>query len=138
MVENMYEIKNQIIQRVQADINERGVENMDVVEVGKMIDMVKDLAEAEKSCWESEYYRSVTEAMRESQMDYGSSSGYGSQGFGYSRGRMGWQNQYGSGQNGRRGYNQAGYMPQEEMFANMKPEEKMRLAERLMQQDGSM
>ena len=35
--------------------------------------MVKDLAEAEKSCWEAEYYRSVAEAME-------GGSGYGMNG----------------------------------------------------------
>jgi len=31
--------------------------------MGELIDMVKDLAEAEESCWEASYYRTVTEGM---------------------------------------------------------------------------
>ena len=95
MVEKIYDIKNQILQRVDKDIQERGVDRMDVKEIGEMVDMVKDLAEAEKSCWEAQYYRSVTEAMSGnasgySQMGGGSRQGYSSQmRQGYQQGSMG-------------------------------------------------
>ena len=94
MVSKIYEIKNKIIEQVEQQMRERP----DRVD-GAMIDAIKDLAEAEKACWEAEYYRSVTEAM-------GGGSGYSSGG-GSSRGgsSSGWQNQYGSGRSGgRRGY----------------------------------
>lgn len=111
MVDRIYDIKNQVIDRIDRDIQERGVERMDVTEVGKMVDMVKDLAEAEKACWEAEYYRSVTEAM-EGQSGYSAPmagySGRGGYDGGSSGGRSGWQNQYGRGRGGsggsRRGY----------------------------------
>lgn len=44
-------------------IDERGIERADLTETGKLVDQIKDLAEAEKSCWEAEYYMSVTDAM---------------------------------------------------------------------------
>lgn len=44
-----------------------GLDGVDTMELGQAIDMVKDLAEAEKYCHEADYYRSVHEAME----DYG-------------------------------------------------------------------
>ena len=81
-----------------------------------MIDMVKDLAEAEKSCWEAQYYRSISEAM------------YGKQGYqsGY---QSGYQDQSRQGYNqvtARQGYGSMGHMDivdqLESEFKNMPPE----------------
>ena len=85
MVENIYELKNKIIKQVEKETAD--MQRMDVKEVGELVDMVKDLAEAEKSCWEASYYRKVTESMGQgsgysgSSMGggTGSSAGYGSQ-----------------------------------------------------------
>lgn len=145
MVDKIYEIKNQLLERITRDISERGIERLD----GSMVDMVKDLAEAEKSCWEAEYYRSVAEAMERE----GGSSGYmgyggpgGGSGSGGSDGRSGWQNQYGSGRNrgGRRGYDGMSYYhdPMESVRAYMRganPQEQERIrAEMRSMADGSM
>lgn len=59
MVEAIYELKNMLLEEMQREAQERGIERLDK----ERVDMVKDLAEAEKSCWEAEYYRSVSEAM---------------------------------------------------------------------------
>lgn len=59
MVGKIYEIKNKLIDRIEQDIQQRGIDRVDP----QMVDMVKDLAEAEKSCMEAEYYSSVTDAM---------------------------------------------------------------------------
>lgn len=148
MVDKIYEIKNQLLERITRDISERGIERLD----GAMVDMVKDLAEAEKSCWEAEYYRSVAEAMEREggssgYMGYGGSGGgSGSGGSGGSGGRSGWQNQYGSGRNrgGRRGYDGASYYhdPMESVRAYMQganPQERERMrAEMRSMMDGSM
>ena len=85
MVEKIYKLKNEILQQAEKELEERGPERMDVDRLGEMIDMVKDLAEAEKSCWEAQYYRSVTEAMEDrsgysmpqqsSRMGYGGGTG---------------------------------------------------------------
>jgi hypothetical protein len=40
---------------------------MNVREMGELADIVKDLAEAEKYCWEAQYYRTVTEAMEDNE-----------------------------------------------------------------------
>jgi tRNA A37 N6-isopentenylltransferase MiaA len=63
MVEEIYKMKNELLQQAKKELAERGPERIDVNRMDKMIDMVKDLADAEKSCWEASYYRKVTEAM---------------------------------------------------------------------------
>ena len=42
---------------------ERGLDKVDTQEMGMAIDMIKDLAEAEKCCNEAEYYDTVVDAM---------------------------------------------------------------------------
>ena len=63
MVERIADDKNKILEYMGKSLEKYGPDKMDVEEVGKLADAIKDLAEAEKSCWEAEYYRSVTEAM---------------------------------------------------------------------------
>lgn len=72
MVNKMYELKNQIIERIDKDIHERGIDRIDVEQIGKLVDMVKDLAEAEESCMEAKYYDLVAKAMEGNEK-----SGYG-------------------------------------------------------------
>lgn len=103
MVEKIKETKDQVLQKMEQAIAERGVERMDVAEMGRLADIVKDLAEAEKSCWEAEYYRSVTEAMEDESMGYDGGMGYEDGGYGYSQG--GSQNgSQGGSRGGRSGY----------------------------------
>lgn len=52
-------------QWVESEINSKGKEQVCTEELGKAIDMIKDLAEAEKAVWEKCYYEKVTEAMEE-------------------------------------------------------------------------
>lgn len=102
MVERIKETKDQILERMEQTINERGIDRVDVNEMGKLADIVKDLAEAEKACWEAEYYMSVTEAMDE--------YGYEDE-MGYAQGGEGGGSQGGGSQGGsgyRRGYRKAG------------------------------
>lgn len=119
-------------------IDERGMERADVNELGKLADIVKDMAEAEKSCWEAEYYRSVTEAMGEGTMGYEDGMGYarGGRGYrrGYEQGDMGYNASRDSmGRYARRGYRQDGYghddMMQEvrQMMEAAEPQERERL-----------
>lgn len=96
MVERIKDLKDELLMQAEQDMHENGsVDHM-------TIDDIKDLAEAEKSCWEAEYYRSVTEAMEDGKMGYDGGMGYRG-----NRGGMG----YGQGQGGsnqgrgyRRGY----------------------------------
>lgn len=108
MVNEIYELKNMILEQAMKDAQEKGVERLD----GETIDMIKDLAEAEKACWEAEYYRGVSEAMDSSGYDGmtgynggrssgGTSGGRSGYPMGYRQSGRGSANQYG----GRRGYN---------------------------------
>ena len=63
MVDEIYKLKNQFIARINADLSARGIDRINVEETGELVDMVKDLAEAEESCWKASYYKAVTEAM---------------------------------------------------------------------------
>lgn len=86
MVEKIAEDKNRVLEYMSKEIGRYGGDKMDVATLEKLADIVKDLATAEKECWEAEYYRSVTEAME-------SPAGYTPEGMGYqrmSRGRMGY------------------------------------------------
>ena len=57
---------------------EQGYEAIDAQELGEVVDMIKDLAEAHKCCEEALYYESVTNAMDEAgdEMRYGEVRGY--------------------------------------------------------------
>lgn len=97
MVEKIKEIKDEFLKLMEQDVRQRGAENANIKFHGELADIVKDLAEAEKSCWEAEYYRTVIEAM-----DKGSSSSSG-----YTDARMGYSQMGGSSDiksSGRRGY----------------------------------
>lgn len=108
MVERIKETKDKVLRRMEQAIDERGMERADVNELGKLADIVKDLAEAEKSCWEAEYYRSVSEAMEDGSMGYDDGMGYARGGQGYRRGySQGGQGGSQNGQGYRMGYNQS-------------------------------
>ena len=103
MVERIAEDKNKVLEYMGKSLQKYGPDKMDVAEMDKLADIVKDLAEAEKACWEAEYYRSVTEAME--------SSGYMPEGMGYQggQGRMGYnpnRDSMGRYSRGRRGYHE--------------------------------
>lgn len=95
MINKIYEIKNKIIEDVEKDIKERGIDRVD----GDKIDMIKDLAEAEAYCWKARYYSSIVEAMGEQP------SGYGYRSAPMSSGYMGYQNEMGYG-NSQMGYDE--------------------------------
>lgn len=58
----MHEIKEKLVSCLKAEMA-KGIENVDTKEAGEVVDMIKDIAQCEKYCWEAEYYRSVVEAM---------------------------------------------------------------------------
>ena len=145
MVEKIYNLKNAVIEQLEKDMKEKGPERIDP----EMVDMVKDLAEAEKSCWEAEYYRSVSEAMESSgympEMVYGYqgqgvgqggsrgvSGGPMGYGMGYRQSGRGSANQYGG---SRRGYGYDGDPVQmvREMMQSADPTEKERMKRELQQ-----
>lgn len=102
----------------------KGVHQVNTKELGEVIDMIKDLAEAEKCCMEAHYYMTVSDAMEEygdEMMDdmeerYGYNPMHSSQtgrfisrGGRGRRGRGGYTpNSGGSGNSGSRGGNEGG------------------------------
>lgn len=103
---------------------ERGLDNVDTREMGMVVDMIKDLAEAEKACLEAEYYDTVIDAMDGESDRYGY-PGHGGSGDGRSGNRSGYRDPYmmeEDGEGGRMGYkNQYGNWP-----ANPKNRRRMR------------
>ena len=63
MVEKIHTIKNRLLDFIE-DVDDYGRVNAN--ELGEFVDMVKDLAEAEKYLCEAHYYRSISEAMDDS------------------------------------------------------------------------
>lgn len=97
MVEKLKDLKDELLMQAEQDMHENGsVDHM-------MIDDIKDLAEAEKSCWEAEYYRTVTEAMEDGKAGYDDGMGYTRRGgMGYDRQGRGYRRGYE--RESRRGY----------------------------------
>jgi len=133
MVNKIYELKNEILSTVEDVVHERGVERMDVDRVGKMIDMVHHLAEAESNCWQAEYYRTVTEAMNSKR--------------GYTPGMSeGIRRNYGGGTGSSAGY-YMGYNPDSfsdainpvrDMMHDAQPDERKRMRNEVMSMIGAM
>lgn len=94
-LKDLNEMKHTLIEAAKAQLA-KGVENIDTEEMGEVVDMIKDLADAEKSCMEASYYENVTEAMDE-----------------YSDGRMGYDRwRYSSGRFAPKGRGtRSGYTP---------------------------
>ena len=146
MVEKIKDLKDELLMQAEQDMHDNGgVDHM-------MIDDIKDLAEAEKSCWEAEYYRSVTEAMEDGQMGYNDGMGYGqgqgssNQGRGYRRGyeresRRGYRGRDSMGRyTSRRGYRRMDSYGHQDMMAELRqmmeqadPQEKEQLKMQLRQ-----
>ena len=147
MVELIKETKDTLLERLDKAINEKGADRMNIQEVGMLTDAVKDLAEAEKSCWEAEYYMTVTEAMENDSMGYDGGTGMqgNSQGSGYRRGydngRRGYRGQSrdSMGRYSRRGYRQGRYghddvmQDVKDMMMSADPQEKEQIKQKLRQ-----
>lgn len=64
-IDKLCEMKEKLVEFVGSHISDEGLSMLDTRELGEAIDMIKDLADAEKNCWEACYYKSVVEAMDE-------------------------------------------------------------------------
>lgn len=91
-------MKDKLIEEAQSRL--QIMDGGSVEQMGQLIDMIKDLSEAEKSCLEAEYYDSVIDAM-----ENGRRYGYDGRGYresyimdddGDGEGRMGYRNRYGN------------------------------------------
>ena len=61
--------KKDLLDVFLGEIHSKGAANMDTKEAGEVVDMIKDLAEAEKYCMEACYYESIVKAMHEAGED---------------------------------------------------------------------
>lgn len=58
------EMKDKLVSVMCEQLN-MGIQNVNTNEAGQVIDMIKDLAEAEEKCWKACYYKCIVEAMKE-------------------------------------------------------------------------
>ena len=104
MIDKICKMKDKLCEYAHQQM-QQGLDRVDTREMGAVIDMIKDLAEAERSCMEADYYDSVVEAMEEGGDRYGYDGGV-------SRGRSGYRVESPDGEGGRMGYkNQYGNWP---------------------------
>lgn len=96
-LKELNDIKHTLIEAVKMELA-NGVELANTEELGAVVDMIKDIAEAEESCMEACYYEVVTEAMT----DDGKS--------GYDRWR------YSSGRFAPKGSGTYGYLPSSDVM----------------------
>jgi hypothetical protein len=126
MVEEIKRHKDRVLAYMAKELEKYGDDRMDVAEMDKLADIVKDLAEAEKQCWEAEYYRTVTEAMDR--------SGYMPEGMGYGMGRSGYNpNRDSMGRYARRGYDHDPIQTVREAMGSAPTEERERMKRELRQ-----
>lgn len=142
MVSKIYDVKARVLDYIETTLGKYGPDKMDVAEMDKLADIVKDLSEAEKSCWEAEYYRSITEAMEGGSYGYPNGGYVPSMTYGHMHDgeRMGYnhnRDSMGRYANGRRGYGSMGYHDQiDELREQMKvasPEEREKMKRELRQ-----
>lgn len=104
-LEPMKKLKEDLLDCLKTEISKKGLECVDTAEAGEVVDMIKDLAEAEKACMETLYYQKVTEAMLS----------YEEPRYGYNANRSASTGRYiSSGRGGR-----MGFMPHEPMMDRM-------------------
>lgn len=92
-LKELNELKHTLIDAVKAELA-GGIQNVNTEEMGEVVDMIKDLASAEKDCMEAAFYETTTEAMTE-----------GEERMGYDRWR------YSSGRFAPKGRGTYGYTP---------------------------
>ena len=85
---DLKELKTKLIDAAKSHVD-KGLEEVDTHELGEVVDMIKDLAEAEEKCWKACYYKSIVEAMHEYGEEYESpESRYGYDNRRYASGRF--------------------------------------------------
>lgn len=65
-VEQLGRIKEQLVCCVEQEMS-KGLKMVDTHEMGAVIDMIKDLADAEEKCWKACYYKQIVEAMHDAE-----------------------------------------------------------------------
>lgn len=106
-MEDMEHIKKTLTSWLKEEVD-HGKECFDTKSCGDVSDIIKDMAEATKECYEACYYKTVIEAMKE-----GGDPSYGEGSYGYNHRHMG-NGEFASAGKGHlvRGYNPGPYMDQ--------------------------
>lgn len=121
-VEDLCDLKEKLYTSAR-DALAKGCQNVDTHEMGEVVDMIKDLAEAEEKCWKACYYKSIVCAMKKSEeedemmMKLAMSGEGGDDMMDYRRGmRRGYDNwRYSSGRFAPTGRgHRSGYMPMDD------------------------
>lgn len=60
-------MKEKLMEGFKSEVEEKGFYNMDIHEAGQVVDMIKDLAEAEEKCIKACYYATIIKAMEEAE-----------------------------------------------------------------------
>lgn len=75
-LEEQCKIKERLTEILKVELCNTEPQNVDYENSGEVTDMLKDLAEAEKNCWEAQYYKSICEAMAKEGNQENDSMGY--------------------------------------------------------------
>lgn len=104
--EALYELKEDLT-RAAMDEMAKGIQHVDTKEMGEVIDMIKDLSEAEEKCWKACYYKSIVKAMHEEEEEMKRGGG-----------RMGYDNwRYSSGRFAPTGHgHRSGFTPMDDEY----------------------
>lgn len=105
-VKKLCGLKEKFMCCLESGIEEQGLKNANTQEIGEIVDMIKDLAEAEKDCWKACYYKSIVKSMKEQEEE--GSRRYDDMPSGYNR------NRYANGRFAPSGMGSyvSGYMPE--------------------------
>lgn len=107
-VRELCEMKDELVCAAKAQFSQ-GVQSVPTHEMGAVIDMIKDLCEAEKDLYKAHYYKKMCEDLHEEEEEM--------ERMGYRGSRMGYDNwRYSSGRfapTGRGHYDRSGYRPGE-------------------------
>lgn len=68
-ISRIHAMKESLTEWAKSEI-EKGKECVDTEEMGSVIDMIKDLADAEKNCYEAKYYKAIHEAMEKEDKEH--------------------------------------------------------------------
>lgn len=63
-VERLCKLQSQLTSAMECEMG-KGADSVCTEEAGQVIDMIKDLAEAEEKCWKACYYKKIVKAMEE-------------------------------------------------------------------------
>ncbi len=134
MIDRIYDLKKRLLDYTDKTLEKYGPDRMDVTEIGKIADAIKDLSQAEKECMESEYYQSVTDAMdRSGYMPDGMHDGQYRSGYNPNRDSMG---RYSRRRGYRYGYDHDPIQGVREAMTSAAPEDREKMQRELRQMLG--